>query len=76
MQSTRFLGVDVAVDPTCCVRCGAPIDMHPVYICCGCPHMVRKHGVNTDGCGHIGAAGWCECLSTFDRPNAEFVKWG
>jgi hypothetical protein len=58
-----------------CDRCGSDLD-HPLDICCWCDHLVVFHGSDTDGCGRIGAAGWCECRCTFDRPNAEFVKWG
>lgn len=73
--SRMVLNVEVLLDQASCARCGSANDMHPIDICLVCPHMVRKHGENTDGCGHIGAAGWCECVLTFDRPDAEFVKW-
>lgn len=74
---TRWvLGWEVALDPTSCGACGAPDHLHPADLCCDCQHLVRMHGRNTDGCGRIGAGGWCDCPLAYQRPRAEYVNWG
>jgi hypothetical protein len=72
----RVLDYEVALDQSYCERCGSPNDMHPIDICSECPHMVRMHGADTDGCGRIWAEGWCVGRLTFGRESAEFVIYG
>ena len=66
---------DPARDPTYCERCEAPVEWHPLDVCCGCAHLVTFHGADTEGCGRIWAAGWCECRADFGRATAEHVRY-
>jgi hypothetical protein len=62
-------------NPSYCRHCGSPVEWHPVDVCYECAHLVCFHGADTEGCGRINAAGWCECRQTFGRANAEHVRY-
>jgi len=62
-------------DPAYCARCGATVDPHPNDICERCGHLVEFHGRDTEGCGRIFAAGWCDCRRSFGRANADHVRY-
>jgi hypothetical protein len=64
------------LDPehTHCARCGSDLD-HPIDVCSRCEHLVVFHGRDTEGCGRIFAAGWCECRRSFGRAHAEYVRY-
>lgn len=57
--------------PSICRGCGALFEMHPVDFCCDCQHLVGYHGEDA-GCYRIGPEGWCECLLTFGRDEADY----
>jgi hypothetical protein len=63
-------------NPPTCLRCGSNLD-HPLDVCDGegCGHLVVFHGLDTEGCGRICAAGWCGCRRSFAREHAEFVRF-
>ena len=60
-----------------CKRCGTEL-AHPSDVCCDpeCGHLVVFHGADTEGCGRIWAAGWCDCRCTFGREHADYVRYG
>ena len=60
-------------NPPTCLRCGSSLE-HPQRVCRGCNHLVLFHGRDTEGCGRIGAAGWCACRRAFGR-EAAFVRY-
>ena len=49
---------------------------HPIDVCAPCEHHVVFHGRDTEGCGRIFAAGWCECRRSFGREHAAYVATG
>jgi hypothetical protein len=57
-----------------CARCGSDLG-HPIDVCLRCEHLVVFHGSDTEGCGRIFAAGWCECRRSFGRERADYVRY-
>lgn len=63
------------IDTGYCRRCGASVDPHPNDVCLRCGHLVEFHGRDTDGCGKMSSAGWCDCRRSFAREHADHARW-